>query len=272
MQGIVKIIARDCPKLHVWEQGLSGPLLFHHSFVFYWGGFRDIKHSSGAVSFVPRVSLSSGVALLEQLKCPIQPLHGQAGDLKARTLSKFAFFFFLIIIFNFFPSSFSSVNPQFSKSFTVRMGFTRAQVPLLCGFLIFLLLADSTSQKMLIFKALKVTSAIGLLCFCASWTPHFMTCQLTMFERLSFSKSLIIYPEKSFVPAVTRQGNHISHRVIVIKALTHKISQTGDGRQVAQFTLVTMGSLSAEVCRSSWSQGKNFSSKSQFHTMKLAIV
>lgn len=99
-----------------------------------------------------------------------------------------------------------------------------------------------------------------------------MACQLTMFERLLFSKSVIIYPEKSFVPAVTRQGNHIFHRVIVIKALTHKISQIGDGRQVAQFTVVTMGSLSAEVCISSWSQGENFSSKSQFHTIKLALI
>lgn len=142
----------------------------------------------------------------------------------------------------------------------------------MCGFLPFLLPADSTWQKMLIFKSLKVTSGIGSLWFCAFWTAHFMIYQLTMSERLLFSKSVIIYPAKSLVPAVTRQGNHIFHRVIAIKALTHKISQTGGGRQAAQFTPVTMGSLSAEVCRSSWSQGENFSSKSQFHTRKLAIV
>lgn len=268
MQGIVKIIARDCPKLRVWEQGLSGPLLFHHSFVFYWGGFRDIKHSSGAVSFVLRVSLWSGAALLEQLKCPLQPLRGQAGNLEGRTLAKFAHPFFG----GSFYSSFSSVNCQFSKGFTVRMGFTQAQVPPLCGFLPFLLLADSTSQKMLIFKSLKVTFDIGLFCFCASWMPHFMTCQLTMLERLLFSKSVIIWPAKSFVSAVTRQGNHSFHCVIVIKTLAHKISQIGDGRRVAQFTIVAMGSLSAEVCISSWSQGENFSPKSQFHTIKLAII
>lgn len=58
---------------------------------------------------------------LEQLKCPLQPLHGQAGNLKGRALPKFAHPFYFLG--GSLSSIFSSVNPKFSKAFTVRMGF-----------------------------------------------------------------------------------------------------------------------------------------------------
>lgn len=43
MQAIVKIKGRDCTQLHIWEHGLPGPSLFHHSFVFYLRGFVHVK-------------------------------------------------------------------------------------------------------------------------------------------------------------------------------------------------------------------------------------
>lgn len=56
MQGIVKITARDCPKLHLWARGLSGPPLFHQSFVFSWGWKPLVKNPSG---FCPAALCSS---------------------------------------------------------------------------------------------------------------------------------------------------------------------------------------------------------------------
>lgn len=107
------------------------------SFVFGWGGFTCVKHSS--VSFSLCQCVYPGVVLPEELQCPPQPRSGQG--------------------------------------FALRPGFkTRRPGPFFVWFLPFSPPADSALQNEPICRVLKVTiepDLFGLeLCLCIFWTGH----------------------------------------------------------------------------------------------------
>lgn len=157
MQAIVRIIGRDCTKPHVWEGGLPGPLLFHHSFVFCSRGFMYIKHFW--------FSLCARYVFLAR-SCPPAAAQVPAPATQWPRRSKLEMRNeepdpFLPKSCHFLAASLLSA-PGTVKHSLGGLALSGSPGPFFTWFPAFLLPADRASQDVLIFKPVKVTTEMDL--------------------------------------------------------------------------------------------------------------